>query len=191
MAGNISELDLEKRVRSIENDTITDIWYQQMDEEADGYDKEFHSIDTAVYMKTGKNKIFKMSWADEFGLYHGFGISLKEIKIIDKDTGFFTEMTQDKNYQTIIGKKIASARVHWQDVIDNMRGDRIPILGMGYIRRRDYPQTVEINFEDGLQMFGSAMKIQDDGKCIPFTNHLTIFFYQTVIDRYYKPLRKW
>jgi hypothetical protein len=100
-------------------------------------------------------------------------------------------MTNDKIYQTIIGKKIASARVHWQDVIDNVRANRIPFHGMGYLRRRYYPQTVEINFEDGLQMFGSAMKIQDDDKCIPFTSHLTIFFHQDVIDRYYKPLRKW
>ena len=158
MPGNISELDLEKRIRSIENDAITDIWYQKMKEETDICNKEFHSIDAAVYIKTGKNKIFKMSWADEFGLYHGFGISLKEIKVIDKDMGFFTEMTQDNSYQAIIGNKIISAKLHWQNVIDNMRSNRIPILGMGYIRRRDYPQTIELNFDCGPQLFISALE---------------------------------
>jgi len=80
--------------------------------------------------------------------------------------------------------------LYWQDVIDNMRWYRVPFLGMGYIRRKDYPQTLELNFDNGIELFVSAMKISDDNKCVPFDNHLTVFFNKSAIDKYYKPLRK-
>jgi hypothetical protein len=65
------------------------------------------------------------------------------------------------------------------------------MLGMGYITRNDYPQTIELKFDTGEQVFVSAIKITGENKCIPFTNHVTTFFSKQAIDEYYKPLRKW
>jgi hypothetical protein len=191
MTAKITEIELEKRVRSIENETITKIWYHQMENGTEIYNgNDFHSVDTAIYLHTANKKIFKIFWADEFGLYHGFGISLKEISVMDKDNGVFTDVSEDKDYKGIIGTKINSVMLYWQDVIDNMRWYRVPFLGMGYIRRKDYPQTLELNFDNGIELFVSAMKISDDNKCVPFDNHLTVFFNKSAIDKYYKPLRK-
>ena len=192
MALKNSEIELEKRARSLENCTISKIWYQQMEGGTENYHvKDFHSIDTSVYFQTENNKIFRIYWADELGMYHGFGVAIKEVALIDKEEGVFTEVTNDNNWTGVLGKRIISTQIHWQNIIDNMRSGLVPMLGMGYLRRRDYPQTLEINLEGGLQLFISVLKISNDNNCIPFTNHLSIFFQKTIIDNYYKPLRKW
>jgi hypothetical protein len=187
----MTEIDLEKRVRLLENSVVTDVWYEQMENGTVRYDGgNFHSVDTAIYLRMTNNKTFKIFWADEFGLYHGFGISVKEAGIVDKDNGEFVDTTQDRRWLMVEGKKIVSAGTHWKNVLDDMRSGRVPFLGMGYIRRRDYPQTVELSFEGGSKIFVSAMKISDEGVCIPFTNSLTVFFDERTIEGYYKPLRK-
>jgi hypothetical protein len=192
MALKVSEIELEKRVRSFESCTISKIWYQQMEEGTDNYQmKDFHSVDVAIYFETENNKIFRIYWADELGIYHGFGVSIKEIAVIDKDDGIFMDVSNDNNWKAMLGKRIISTQIHWQNIIDNMRSGLVPVLGMGYLRRRDYPQTLEIKLEDGLQFYISVLKITDNNKCIPFTNHLSIFFQKDIIDQYYKPLRKW
>jgi len=192
MPTKVTEIDLEKRARSIENTIIVKVWYQQLEDGVKSYSNNgFHSIDTAVYLKTENNRTFKIFWADEFGLHHGFGISIREIRVMDKEEGVFVEVTHDKDWQGVIGKKITSAQVHWQDVIENMRDRLVPMLGMGYITRNDYPQTIELKFDTGEQVFVSAIKITGENKCIPFTNHVTTFFSKQAIDEYYKPLRKW
>jgi hypothetical protein len=192
MALKNSEIELEKRVRSIESCTISKIWYQQMEEGTENYRmKDFHSVDVAIYFETENNKIFKIYWADELGIYHGFGISIREISVMDKDDGIFMDVSNDNNLKAILDKRIISTQIHWQNIIDNMRSGLVPVLGMGYLRRRDYPQTLEINFEGGLQLFISVLKIIDNNKCIPLTNHISIFFQKDIIDQYYKPLRKW
>jgi len=192
MAIKISELELEKRVHSIEKNKIVRVWYQFVDIDSVNYNmNHFHSIDLAIYFKSENNTFYKIYWADELGLYHGYGISIKEIPLMNIDEGAFIESTNDPHWKIFIGKKIVSARLYWQNVIDNMRDGLVPFLGMGHIRRADYPQTLEINFDDGNQVFISVLKITNDCKCIPFTNHLSVFFQKVTIDQYYKPLRKW
>jgi hypothetical protein len=191
MPAKVTEIELEKRARSIENTTILKIWYQQMEDGTQSHNcVDYHSVETAIYLQAENKKIFRISWADEFGLHHGFGISIREIRMIDKSEGLFTEVTNDKDWKGMVGIKIESVQIHWQNVIENMRSGLVPMLGMGFITRRDYPQTIEINFETGQQVFVSAMKITEDSKCVPFTNHVTVFFEKKMIDRYYKPLRK-
>jgi hypothetical protein len=191
MSLKITEMDLEKRACSFENKTITGVLYQQLDNGSEHYQKnDFHSVDTAVYFKTSDHKIYQIYWVDELGLYHGFGISLKETAVINKDEGILTDVTNDNAMKNLIGMRTKTVRMYWQNVIDNMRTSLVPFLGMGHIHRQDYPQTIEILFEGGMQLYISVLKITDDNVCIPFTNHLSVFFDKQIIDRYYKPIRK-
>ena len=58
MPAKITEVELEKRTRSIENTSILKIWYQQMEDGTQSHRcEDYHSVDTAIYFQT-ENKHF-------------------------------------------------------------------------------------------------------------------------------------
>jgi hypothetical protein len=192
MPARISELELEQRMRLPEQQVLTRIWYEQNMHTSHAFDcSDFHSIERVIYFETASGKKFKMQWADELGIYHGFGISLKAIPAIDANGAQLTEVTDHPAWEPYREQPITTVHVHWQRILDNMRTNLVPVCGIGYLRRIDYPQTLELIFKNNSRLFISVLKIDPSYHNIPLTNNLTIFFNSQQFDAYYQPLRSW
>lgn len=185
----IREVDLERRARGLEGQTLARVWYHQSSDHAYAGDG-WHSVDTAVLLETESGQRFAIAWADEFGLHHGFGISIKPTPSLKRDDGFLQDVTADPAWRPFIGCPLGASRIIWCNVIENMRAALVPFCGIGHITRIDYPQALEITCGPAQLVF-SATKMREDGTAIPFTNHLTVFFDRATYDRCDRPLRKW
>jgi hypothetical protein len=186
----MDELDFEKRVRLIEGCTLARVWYETMPSFGTLREfSEFHTVTDAIYFENSDKSKFKVTWSDELGYYHGFGVSIKPVRAFDSSG--CEDATGTAAWQACLGSPIVYTTVHWQRIIDNMRSSLTPVLGMGYLRREDYPQCIELGFENGQKVFLNAMRVTDERKGLPFTNYLTVFFSLEMMGKYYKPLRKW
>lgn len=193
MHGKISEFEFEQQVRSIETASLVNAWYE-LDDDArpTGADElEFHSIARALYLQTADHRYFRIAWADEMNIYHGFGISLKQVSLYPDRLPQLLCVTAHPAWQRFLHTPVLSTVIHWEYVVDNMRSRLLPICGMGYLRRSDYPQSIELIFGRNSSLLFSALAITDAGNSSTMTNHLTIFFSKAKHDSYNQPLRQW
>jgi hypothetical protein len=167
------ELDLELRARELAGETIADVCYQQL---RWSDDVRPHSVELAVHLHMRSGRRFRVGWADEFGLHHGHGVTVSEVRRIDRDAG----PVQPGEWPS---RRIRSASIHWRSVRDALRGGFSTMVAIGgdHLRRLDYPQTLQIDLDDGAQIFVTAAR-REDGVVRGFANHLLVVFSRVELD---------
>lgn len=178
----MSELDLEKRARRLVGQSLSKVLYQQAgwsgpDWRVPGH-PGLHTVDLAVYLETGSGELHRIGWADEFGLHHGFGVTTKPVKVPDRDRGVMADLSDDAAWRMLLDRPIQAARIHWESVREALRNS----LSIGvsicadHLRRLDYPQSLELVFDDNAAVKFDATRIDPQGNRLPFTNNLLVSF---------------
>jgi hypothetical protein len=173
-----SELDLELRVRQLEGETLSRIHYQQLRWSAPAaLHSPPHPVELAVFVECESGRKLRFGWADELGLHHGHGISLSEVRVIDRDAGPLTEVVWPR-------RRIVAASVLWRNIYDSLRGSFSGLVGVGgdHLRRQDYPQSIQLDLDGGGQIFVSAARLTGDG-AEGFSNHLLVLFSRSELER--------
>jgi hypothetical protein len=170
--GKISEVELEERARRLEGKTLRAVKYQGIWTSHE----TVHSITHAVHLELETGRI-EIGSADELGIVHGHGISIRDRKVLDPAYGPIADVGGEPGWKQHIGRAIARAVVHWDDIFDRLRGS----LSIGisihadYLRRRDFPITLELAFPSG-SVFVSAAQLSADGVARPLAPELVVFF---------------
>ena len=164
----LSELELEERARRLEGHVLRSVTYQG----AASFVGDVHTTTHAVLLELDHARI-EVTSADELGIVHGSGISLRERKVVDPAYG----PLHAAPWNALVGTEIKRAIVHWDDIFDSLRSS----LSIGvsihadYLRRRDFPITLELDFDHGVA-FVSAARLGRDGRAKPLESELVIYF---------------
>lgn len=127
----ISDLELEERVRRLEGQVLRGVRYQ-------GTSTVFLELDQRI----------EVTADDVVGIGHGAGIALRERKVIDPAYGAIVDASATEIWKGAIGAPITRAQLHWEDVYDSLRSSLATGVAIhaDYLRRRDYPATLELVF---------------------------------------------
>lgn len=174
------ELDLELRARELVGETIADVCYQQL-RWSDEVSRE--SVELAVHLHMRSGRRFRVGWADELGTHHGHGVTVSEVRRIDRDAG----PIQPIEWPSGAGRTIRAAIIHWRSVRDALRGSLSTMVAIGgdHLRRLDYPQTLQLDLDDGSevsQVFITAARREGD-TVRGFANHLLVVFSRAELER--------
>ncbi|HEU0036181.1 MAG TPA: hypothetical protein VFQ53_36460 [Kofleriaceae bacterium] len=171
-----SELALELRARALVGETIADVAYQHL-RWRDGARGAHDDVELAVQLRMASQRRFRIGWADEFGLHHGHGITVSEVRRVDRDAGPLEPAAWPR-------ARIRAATIHWKSIDDALRNSLSIMVAIGgdHLRRADYPQTLQLDLDDGSQVFASAARVVD-GQARGFTNHLVVVFSRAELDR--------
>lgn len=193
MAGKINEFQYEQQLREIESATIINVWYEMDEGEEISFDEKagFHSVDRAVYLQTADQRYFRISWADDLNIHHGFGVSFKQVKLYPERNRQLVLVNLSFPWQDFLGKPVLSTRIQWELVLKNMRSPLRPLFGIGYLRRWDYPQSIELSFGQNKSLFFSSLSVDETGNISTMTNHLTIFFSAAEHNNLIAPSGEW
>ena len=165
------ETELELRARGLEGATIERVLYQR----AERTDEKEHAVLHAVFLELGSRRM-EIGTDDAFGAHHGFGVSLRERRLIDPAFGEIVDVTGAPAWAPHAGKTITRARVAWGDVRSSLR----PSFAIGvaihsdWLRRRDYPAALELDTSAGRVTFAAARRDKDG--IVPFVNALLVTF---------------
>jgi hypothetical protein len=168
----ISEVELEERARRLEGKTLRAVKYQGVWTRM----ADVHSITHAVHLELDGSRIELVS-ADDLGIVHGLGISIRERKVLDPAYGAVVDVADDPSWKRLLGSAIVRAVIHWEDIFERLRGS----LSVGisihadYLRRRDFPVTLELACPNG-SAFVSAARLAHDGAAHPLAPELVVFF---------------
>jgi hypothetical protein len=167
------ELDLELRARELAGETIADVCYQQL---RWSDDVPPHAVELAVHLHMRSGRRYRVGWGDEFGLHHGHGITVAEVRRIDRDAG----PAQPIDWPA---RTIRAATIHWRSVREALRGSLSIMVGIGgdHLRRLDYPQTLQLDLDDDSQIFVTAAR-REAGGARGFANHLLVLFSRAELD---------
>jgi hypothetical protein len=174
----VKEIELEKRVRRVEGGVLEKVIYQRNPFSeavpAAWSTREPHPVEGA-YVQTDAGRIFRIFWADEFHLRHGFGVSLVETRVIDRDLGPLEDVSANVGWRELVGQRMSASRVHWKTIEGALRSTfRIMVaIHADHLSRWDYPETIELEFAGGQRRYFSAAALAQ-GDLVRFTNHLLI-----------------
>ena len=166
-----AESELELRARSLEGATIGRVVYQR----AERVDDREHAVLHAVFLELGPRRV-EIGTDDAFGSHHGFGVALRDKRVVDRAFGDVLDVTETPAWKPHVGQTITGARVAWGDVRSSLRGT----LAIGvaihadWLRRPDYPAAIEIVTPGGRVTFAAARR--GEGGIIPFVNALLVSF---------------
>jgi hypothetical protein len=163
-------------VRRIARTTLTAVFYQRAPHAArppawSTHDP--HPVE-AIYLQTAK-RLFKVYWADEFHLRHGFGVAIAEPRVIDRDAGPVDDVSGEVGWRDVIGSPIATSSLHWHSISDALRSTfRIMVaIHADHLSRSDYPAMIELGFETGAKRYLSAAVVRGD-EVVRFSNHMLV-----------------
>jgi hypothetical protein len=168
----LSEQGLEERARRLEGHVLRGVTYQG-DASVAG---DVHTTTHAVHLELGLGRI-EVTAADELGIVHGAGISLRDRKVVDRAYGPLHAASVESAWQPLIGTVVKRAIIHWGDIFTSLRGS----LSVGisihadHLRRRDFPMTLELGFAHGVA-FVSAARLGRDGRAKPLEPELVVYF---------------
>lgn len=168
------ELDLELRARELAGETIAAVHYQQL---RWSDDVAPHAVELAVHLHMRSGRRFRIGWADELGVHHGHGVTVAEVRRIDRDAGPVAPATWPL-------RTIRAASIHWRSVRDALRGSFQTMVAIGgdHLRRLDYPQTVELVLDDEARIYITAARRGPDG-VRGAANHLLVVFSRAGYDQ--------
>jgi hypothetical protein len=182
----MEELDLEKAARQLEGLSLARVFYQSVRwASPQGWAGPGpHPVSLAVYLEGSCGQRFRVYWADQLHLHHGHGIAIAPARVIDRDLGPVEEVTELPAWTGLVGRRIQSALIHWREVSEALRSSfRILVAVHGdSVRRPDYPQTLELGFDGGAQVFLSAAQLSD-GKAVGFANDLLVVFGRAQLEQ--------
>ena len=165
------EAELELRARGLEGAVIERVLYQR----AERLDEREHAVLHAVFLELGERRI-EIGTDDAFGSHHGFGVSLRERRVIDRAFGEIVDVTDTPAWAPHARKAITRSRVAWGDVRSSLRQSfAIGVaIHSDWLRRPDYPAAIEIDTEAGRVTFAAARR--GEGGIVPFVNALLVTF---------------
>jgi len=169
--GVTPEAELELRARGLEGATIERVLYQR----AERVDDREHAVLHGVFLELGDRRV-EIGTDDAFGAHHGFGVSLREKKLIDRAFGEIADVTDAPAWKAHAGKSITRARIAWGDVRASLRQSfAIGVaIHSDWLRRPDYPAALELDTAGGRVTFAAARRGEDG--IVPFVNALLVSF---------------
>ncbi len=176
------ELALERRAQRLEGEVLSRVVYQQLrwsPASAAWPSTRVHPVELAVYLETATGARFRVRWADELGLRHGYGVAVEPVRVLDPAAGTLHEASELAAWEGRIGRRVVRARVHWQEIERALRGSvRTSIaIGIDHLARADFPQTLELELEGGAAVFVAAARLDESARrAVGFTNHLLVLF---------------
>jgi hypothetical protein len=164
------EAELELRARSIEGETIERVVYQR----AERLDEKEHAALHCVFLELASKTRIAIGTDDAFGSHHGYGISLREKKVIDRAFGEIVDVTDSSLWRPHANQTITRARIAWGDVRSSLRQSfAIGVaIHSDWLRRPDYPAALELDTRAGRVTLAAARRGEDG--IIPFVNALLI-----------------
>jgi hypothetical protein len=164
------EAELELRARSLEGETIERVVYQR----AERLDEKEHAVLHCVFLELASKVRIAIGTDDAFGSHHGFGISLREKRVIDRAFGEIVDVTDSPLWRAHASQTITRARIAWGDVRASLRQSfAIGVaIHSDWLRRPDYPAALELDTSAGRVTIAAARR-GDEG-IVPFVNALLI-----------------
>lgn len=165
------EAELDVRARGLEGAIIERVLYQR----SERLDATEHAVLHCVFLELGERRI-EIGTDDAFGSHHGFGVSLRERRVIDRAFGEIVDVTGTSAWKPHAGKAITRARIAWGDVRSSLRQSfAIGVaIHSDWLRRPDYPAALEIDTAAGRVTFAAARR--GEGGIVPFVNALLVTF---------------
>jgi len=141
---------------------------QSVEEPSWNLDSRFDSLDFGLELVMESGDSYKIMWGEEF-IQYGLSVKLN----VREDTGAMKawDVTNSVRWQKLIGKKISRVKVFWSWVESNSI-------------RSNYPQDIEIVFENGEQVFISAFEFRTDGSRFFSMDNITLFFDKSVASEF-------
>ena len=165
------EAELELRARGLEGAMIERVLYQR----SERIDEREHAVLHAVFLELDGRRM-EIGTDDAFGAHHGFGVSLREKRVIDRAFGEIVDVTDTPAWAPHARKAITRARIAWGDVRSCLRQSfAIGVaIHSDWLRRPDYPAALEIDTPAGRVTFAAARR--GEGGIVPFVNALLVTF---------------
>jgi len=165
------EAELELRARGLEGAVIERVLYQR----SERLDEKEHAVLHCVFLELGQRRV-EIGTDDAFGSHHGFGVSVRERRVIDRAFGDIVDVTDTPAWAPHARKAITRSRVAWGDVRSSLRQSfAIGVaIHSDWLRRPDYPAAIEIDTEAGRVTFAAARR--GEGGIVPFVNALLVTF---------------
>ncbi|GAA3787924.1 hypothetical protein GCM10022271_20720 [Corallibacter vietnamensis] len=166
--------DYEKPIKELIGKTISDVNYYGIDYGKPLWNEtEFHSLDYGIEIISSDKNSYYFVWGNEFTQYD---VKFRKGNIL---TEFSAEngvkkhnVKENQNWTELIGKKINGIESFWS--FWNLINDK---------KRNYYPQGVRIEFENGKEIWISALEIKENG-AIGMQDHLTIIFDKQTAEKY-------
>lgn len=170
----IEIINYEKPIKELIGKTIIDVNYYEIDYgEPLWNETEFHSLDYGIEIIMSDKNTYYFIWGNEFTQYD---VKFSKGNIL---TEFSAENGAKKynakenlNWAELIGKKISGIKSFWS--YWNLVNDE---------KRNYYPQDVRIEFENGKEIWISALEIREN-RIIGMQDHLTIIFDKKTAEKY-------
>lgn len=164
----------EKPIRELIGKSIQDVNYYEIDYGEPMWDEtEYHSLDYGIELVTADELHYYFIWGNEYTQY---GIKFRKGNILTE----FSTGNGAKRYN-------ASSNSKWTELIDKKINSIESCWSYWHLandkKRTYYPQDLRIEFENGKEIWISALEITDD-HIIGMQNHLTIVFDQNTADKY-------
>lgn len=171
------EVALELAARRLEGETLLRVFYLDPWDGAARPAAPLHDRDRvglAVVLELSSGRRVEVRWADELGLRHGFGIAMREVKILDADRGRLEEVSP--RWGDRVGARIARASIQWGRVDQDLRsGFQIMVaIHADHLARPDYPRALELRLEGAGPVTIEAARIEPGGKVVGFVNDLLV-----------------
>lgn len=165
------EAELDVRARGLEGAVIERVLYQR----SERLDATEHAVLHCVFLELGERRI-EIGTDDAFGSHHGFGVSLRNRRVIDRAFGEIVDVTDAPAWKPHARKAITRSRIAWGDVRSSLRQSfAIGVaIHSDWLRRPDYPAALEIDTTAGRVTFAAARRGEDG--IVPFVNALLVTF---------------
>jgi len=166
--------EYENPIKELIGKSITGVNYYEIDYgEPTWNETEYHSLDYGIELVTSDKLKFYFVWGNEYTQYN---VKFRNGNIL---TEFSTEngakkynANSNQKWTELIGiriSRIESCWSYWSLINED--------------KRNYYPQDVRIEFENGKEMWISALEIRD-GRIIGMQDHLIIVFDKKTADKY-------
>ncbi|MGH1383685.1 hypothetical protein [Kordia sp.] len=166
--------EYENPIKELIGKSITDVNYYEIDYgEPTWNETEYHSLDYGIELVTSDKLKFYFIWGTEYTQYDVKfckGNILTEFSIENGAKKY--NVNSNQKWTELIGMKISGIESSWSywSLINE--------------DKRNYsPQDVRIEFENGKEMWISALEIRD-GRIIGMQDHLTVVFDKKTADKY-------
>jgi len=164
----------EKPIKELIGKSISDVNYYEIDYgEPLWNETEFHSLDYGIEVIMSDKTTYYFIWGNEFTQYD---VKFRKGNILTEfsaENGAKKYNSKDnQHWMELIGKKINGIESYWS--YWSLVNDK---------KRNYYPQDVRIEFENGKEIWISALEIMDN-KPMAMKDHLTIIFDRETAEKY-------
>ncbi len=127
---------------------------------------DHHSLDYGLQLETDDGETYYMIWDSQ---YFQYDLKFKKGKIkkeLNPESKIKCHNVSKSDYwANRIGQKIQDVKSYWNYVTT-----------YGKLKKTYFPQDIEINFENGLDVIVSATEIRPDGQASGMADHISVFF---------------